>query len=68
MMAKNITTLVFTILMAITCTVYVALVSEKETSKPISYPEEIQAVRAGDTLIVYSVSDSIYIGFKPLKK
>ena len=32
--------------------------------KPISYPEEIQAVRAGDTLYVYSVSDSIYLGFK----
>jgi hypothetical protein len=32
--------------------------------KPISYPEEIQAVRAGDTLYVSSVSDSIYIGFK----
>jgi hypothetical protein len=31
---------------------------------PISYPEEIQAVRAGDTLYVSSVSDSIYIGFK----
>lgn len=36
--------------------------------KPISYPEEIQAVRAGDTLHVSSVSDSIYIGFKPLNK
>lgn len=35
---------------------------------PISYPEEIQAVRAGDTLYVSSVSDSIYIGFKPLNK
>lgn len=37
-------------------------------TKPISYPEEIQAVRAGDTLYVSSVSDSIYIGFKPLNK
>jgi hypothetical protein len=35
--------------------------------KPISYPEEIQAVRAGDTLYVSSVSDSIYIGFKQFK-
>lgn len=66
-MAKDITTPVFTILMAIMFTVYVALVSEKETSKPISYPEEIQAVRAGDTLYVSSVSDSIYIGFKEFK-
>lgn len=33
--------------------------------KPISCPEEIQAVRAGDTLYVSYVSDSIYIGFKP---
>ena len=32
--------------------------------KPISYPEEIQIAKAGDTLIVSSVSDSIYIGFK----
>jgi hypothetical protein len=32
--------------------------------KPISYPEEIQIAKAGDTLIVTSVSDSIYIGFK----
>lgn len=32
--------------------------------KPISYPEEIQIAKPGDTLIVSSVSDSIYIGFK----
>ena len=32
--------------------------------KSISYPEEIQAVKAGDTLYVSSVSDSIYINFK----
>lgn len=32
--------------------------------KPISYPEEIQIAKPGDTLIVYSVKDSIYIGFK----
>ena len=37
---------------------------ESKNLKPISYPEEIQAVRAGDTLYVSSVSDSIYIGFK----
>lgn len=68
-MAKDITTPVFIILVVIMCTVYAALVSEKEkdTSKPISYPEEIQAVRAGDTLYVSSVSDSIYIGFKQFK-
>ena len=36
-------------------------------TKAISYPEEIQAIRAGDTLIVSSVSDSIYIGFNHLK-
>jgi len=41
---------------------------DNDETKPISYPEEIQAVRAGDTLYVSSVSDSIYIGFKPLKK
>jgi hypothetical protein len=40
------------------------LQDSKSTLKPISYPEEIQAVRAGDTLYVSSVSDSIYIGFK----
>ena len=37
---------------------------QNSSDKPISYPEEIQAVRAGDTLYVSSVSDSIYIGFK----
>ena len=37
---------------------------DDSSDKPISYPEEIQAVRAGDTLYVSSVSDSIYIGFK----
>lgn len=40
---------------------------ESKEQKPISYPEEIQAVRAGDTLYVSSVSDSIYIGFKQFK-
>lgn len=40
------------------------LQDSKSTLKTISYPEEIQAVRAGDTLYVSSVSDSIYIGFK----
>jgi hypothetical protein len=37
---------------------------ESKNVKPISYPEEIQIAKAGDTLIVSSVSDSIYIGFK----
>jgi ABC-type transporter lipoprotein component MlaA len=35
-----------------------------DSGKPISYPEEIQIAKPGDTLIVYSVKDSIYIGFK----
>ena len=66
-------------IVVITCALYVftylsmyiyvsSLIKEKLKNKPISYPEEIQAVRVGDTLIVSSVSDSIYIGFKPLKK
>ena len=37
---------------------------ESKNDKPISYPEEIQIAKAGDTLIVSSVSDSIYMGFK----
>jgi hypothetical protein len=41
---------------------------ENPGDKPISYPEEIQAVKVGDTLYVFSISDSIYIGFKPLNK
>lgn len=41
-----------------------AILQDFKKPKPISYPEEIQAVRAGDTLYVSSVSDSIYIGFK----
>jgi hypothetical protein len=32
--------------------------------KPISLPEEIQAVTPGDTLVVSKVADSIYIQFK----
>jgi len=47
---------------------YINVEINESKSKPISYPEEIQAVRAGDTLYVSSVSDSIYIGFKPLNK
>lgn len=43
------------------------LIRHNSNVKPISYPEEIQAVRAGDTLYVSSVSDSIYIGFKQFK-
>lgn len=35
-----------------------------DSGKPISYPEEIQIAKPGDTLIVYSIKDSIYIGFK----
>ena len=37
---------------------------ELSQTKPISYPEEIQIAKPKDTLIVYSVKDSIYIGFK----
>ena len=37
---------------------------KSKNEKPISYPEEIQIAKAGDTLIVSSVSDSIYIEFK----
>lgn len=59
-------------ILTVTCvTVYLITVinahqdhSQLKQDKPISYPEEIQAVRAGDTLYVSSVSDSIYIGFK----
>lgn len=40
------------------------IIDKPKQEKAISYPEEIQAVRAGDTLYVSSVSDSIYIGFK----
>jgi hypothetical protein len=51
-------------------TVYLitVIIDQPKQEKSISYPEEIQAVRAGDTLYVSSVSDSIYIGFKPLNK
>lgn len=38
--------------------------NQSKQDKPISYPEEIQIAKAEDTLIVSSVSDSIYIGFK----
>ena len=51
------------VLGGISMLIILAILEDKKL-KPISYPEEIQAVRAGDTLIVSSVSDSIYIGFK----
>ena len=38
--------------------------SNGSTQKPISLPEEIGAVKPGDTLVVTKVSDSIYIQFK----
>lgn len=44
--------------------IYVHDASLEPGVKPISYPEEIQIAKPGDTLIVSSVSDSIYIGFK----
>jgi hypothetical protein len=58
------------ILTAGSVTVYLitVIIDKPKQEKSISYPEEIQAVRAGDTLYVSSVSDSIYIGFKPLNK
>lgn len=44
--------------------VYINDVLSESKTKPISYPEEIEIAKPGDTLIVTSVSDSIYIGFK----
>jgi uncharacterized membrane protein len=61
-------TILWTLYVVIHIVTYVINVINKSETKPISYPEEIQAVRAGDTLYVSSVSDSIYIGFKPLNK
>lgn len=42
------------------------LESKHELKKqiPVSYPEEISEAKVGDLLIVESVSDSIYLGFK----
>lgn len=36
----------------------------RRSQKPVSLPEEIQAVKPGDTLVVSKVADSIYIQFK----
>lgn len=36
----------------------------RRSQKPVSLPEEIQAVTPGDTLVVSKVADSIYIQFK----
>jgi hypothetical protein len=44
--------------------VYLHSISPCKNDKPISLPEEIQAVQPNDTLIVSKVSDSIYIEFK----
>lgn len=44
--------------------VYINDVLSESKTKPISYPEEIEIAKPGDTLIVTSVRDSIYIGFK----
>lgn len=59
----------YIILSLVTIVLAVVLVNviidyKSNTIKPISYPEEIQIAKAGDTLIVSSVSDSIYIAFK----
>jgi hypothetical protein len=45
-------------------TSFTLLYTKSYTPKPISYPKEIQIAKAGDTLVVVSVSDSIYLGFK----
>jgi hypothetical protein len=39
-------------------------IDKNDKTLPISLPEEIQLAQPDDTLIVTSVSDSIYIGFK----
>jgi hypothetical protein len=60
---RNIVTLIIGMLLGIV-TMGLLHIYESKQEKPISYPEEIQIAEAGDTLIVSSVSDSIYIGFK----
>ena len=35
---------------------------------PVSLPEEISEAKKGDRLMVYEVSDSIYIGFSHINK
>lgn len=61
-MKKAVLTLVYTLGVAIITIGIKGMIDD--SGKPISYPEEIQIVKPGDTLIVYSVKDSIYIGFK----
>ena len=60
---KDISTTLFIVIMLAIGIVYAGL-AEYKTSKSISYPEEIQIAKEGDTLIVYSVKDSIYVKFK----
>ena len=60
---RNIEPLIIGMLLGIV-TISLLHVYKSKQEKPISYPEEIQIAEAGDTLIVSSVSDSIYIGFK----
>lgn len=62
-MKKVVLTLVgYTLGVVLTTIVIKGMIDDSD--KPISYPEEIQIAKPGDTLIVYSVKDSIYIGFK----
>jgi hypothetical protein len=69
-LVNNAFIIVFTICILYVFSYFAVYINDELTeskTKPISYPEEIQAVRAGDTLYVSSVSDSIYIGFKQFK-
>lgn len=52
------------IFLALVLCTYGILTMKTDELLPVSFPEEINSVKAGDTLIVNKVSDSIYIGFK----
>lgn len=52
------------IFLALVLCTYGILTMKTDESLPVSFPEEIDSVKTGDTLIVNKVSDSIYIGFK----
>jgi hypothetical protein len=58
------TAMIIAMIFYIICTIAILIHIHQRNVKPISYPEEIQIAKAGDTLIVTSVSDSIYIKFK----
>lgn len=53
----------FVIMLSFLATVFFIFRPDLNNNSNVSLPEEIQMAEVGDTLSVYKVDDSIYIGF-----